>query len=202
MSNQETQVVIVTSRPSSTSSQAYTGIQFDIESLVIAYYPYVRRLTYSILDNTYEADDAAQDTFIAASRALDLYRGEAEPKTWLTAIAINTCRGRLRRQKARRALQTVLEAIHLLSARDPNPEQFALQSEANQLVWQAVNTLDEKHRLVVILRYVHELPVADIANALGISQGTVHSRLHYARQKLLAFLGSSDLPLEVSDGAP
>ena len=202
MSDQETQVVAVTSRTSSTSSQAYTGIQFDIESLVIAYYPYVRRLTYSILDNPYEADDAAKDTFIAASRSLDSYRGEAEPKTWLTAIAINACRGRLRRHKARQALQTVLEAMHLLSACEPNPEQFALQNEADRLVWQAVNTLDEKHSLVVILRYAHEMPVADIATALGISQGTVHSRLHNARQKLLVLLGSPDLPLEVSDGAP
>ena len=73
-----------------------------------------------------------------------------------------------------------------------------MQREADRQLWQAVDALDDKHRLVVILRYVHELSTAEIAAALDISQGTVHSRLFYARQRLQEWLG---VPEEVADGA-
>jgi RNA polymerase sigma-70 factor (ECF subfamily) len=52
------------------------------------------------------------------------------------------------------------------------------------MVWRAVQDLGEKHRLPVILRYYHDLPVAEIAGVLGISEGTVHSRLSIARDRL------------------
>lgn len=159
-----------------------------IEHLVGAYYAYIRRIALSLLDDPHEADDAAQETFIAAFRALRSYRGEAHAKTWLTAIALNACRGRLRKRKTRQALQVALGAIHL-QTRHPSPEETADQNESGELLWQAVDSLDEKHRLPVILRYVHELTVPEIAEVLSTSQGTVHSRLYYAREKLQARLG-------------
>ena len=82
--------------------QAMPVAMQDIEALVAAHYPYIHRLATSILDDHHEADDAAQDTFIAACRTLDTYRGEANLKTWLTAIALNVCRSRLRKRKMRR----------------------------------------------------------------------------------------------------
>jgi RNA polymerase sigma-70 factor (ECF subfamily) len=73
-----------------------------------------------------------------------------------------------------------------------------VQREANRQLWQAVDDLDDKHRLVVILRYVHDLSTAEIADALDISQGTVHSRLFYARRQLQKWLSFLE---EVADGA-
>ena len=70
-----------------------------------------------------------------------------------------------------------------------SPEEAAAQNEAHRQLWQAVDSLDEKHRLPVILRYVHELTVAEIAASLGTNEGTIHSRLHYARKALLDRLG-------------
>jgi hypothetical protein len=64
--------------------QAFPVAMQDIEALVADYYPYIRRLATSILDDPHEAEDAAQDTFIADSQTLGIYRGEANPKTWLT----------------------------------------------------------------------------------------------------------------------
>jgi RNA polymerase sigma-70 factor, ECF subfamily len=157
----------------------------DIDSLVTAYYGTIRRLAFSILDEAQEAEDAAQETFIAACRSLEGFRGEASPKTWLTGITINICRGRLRKRKSRRVLQSVLQALHLASDLAPGVEQSVLRNEADHLVWQAVDALDEKHRLVVILRYVHDLSTDEIAKVLEVSPGTVHSRLHYARKALL-----------------
>ena len=166
--------------------------------LVRTHAAYVRRLALSILNDPAEADDAAQEALIAACRSLSGFRAEAQPRTWLTRITINVCRSRLRRRRVRLALQETLQALHLLSGPHPGPEEAAIQNEVDRQVWQAVDALDEKHRLPVILRYVQELSVPEIAGILGLSEGTVHSRLHYARQKLHVQLGAAALP----GGAP
>lgn len=186
-------------RMNHTSQQETVNLEFSIESLVGEYYPYVRRLAVSILDDINEAEDATQETFIAAHRALTGFRDEADPKTWLTAITVNACRGRLRKRKVRAALTTTLQTLHLLKHQSSTPEQAAIQSEVDQTIWQAVDSLDDRHRIPVILRYVHELKVPDIARILRLSQGTVHSRLHYARRKLHARLRHLDPRQEVSD---
>ena len=164
------------------------------ERLVREQYPYIRRLALSILDDggpdpAAEAEDAAQETFITAYRALAGFRGGSSLKTWLTAIAVNTCRGRLRKRKLRQALHTTLTVLHR-AERLASPEEAAAQNEADRMLWQAVDSLDEKHRLPVILRYVHQLTVPEIAVSLGTSEGTVHSRLHYARKTLQDRLGA------------
>jgi RNA polymerase sigma-70 factor (ECF subfamily) len=172
----------------------------DIESLLAAYYPYIRRLAASVLDDNAEADDAAQETFLAACRAGAGFRGQSNQKTWLIAIAVNVCRGRLRKRRMRERLQSALEALHLSRGGEPTPERVALQNEAERRIWQAVATLDEKHRLAVILRYVNELTADEIAQALGVSEGTVYSRLHYARQKLRLLLDEANPHAEDDDG--
>lgn len=164
--------------------QAQANDTAATEALVREYYGYVLRLCLSVLDDATEAEDAAQETFISAARDLPGYRGEAEPKTWLYAIAVNTCRGRLRKRRARQRLENSLRVVYSLFQRSADPEQAIVQDEANWQVWQAVDDLGEKHRLPVILRYVHELSTSEIATILNLSEGTVHSRLHYARQRL------------------
>ena len=161
-----------------------------IEGLLRGHYAYVLRLANSILEDAQEAEDAAQETFIAANRALSSYRADAQVTTWLTAIAVNVCRGHLRRRKIRLGLQLILGGLQVLAGRPVLPEEAAVQNEADRQLWQAVDSLDEKHRLPIILHYVHDLTAPEIAAALGISQGTVHSRLHYAHQKLSERLGS------------
>jgi RNA polymerase sigma-70 factor (ECF subfamily) len=187
--------------PTAVSAESQVSIQ-DIEALMMAHYASVRRLALSILNDAAEADDAAQETFLAASRAADDFRGQASPKTWLTAIAVNVCRGRLRKLGIRRRLQSVLESLHLATGSEASPERAALQGDADRRIWQAVDSLDEKHRLVVILRYVHDLNADEIAAALRTSQGTVYSRLHYARQRLRDLLDNPASPGDNFDGTP
>jgi len=182
-----------------TRTQPEAGERPGIDSLVGAHYEYVRRLALSILDDAHEAEDAAQEAFIAAARALPGFRGQSAPKTWLTAITVNVCRGRLRRWKRRLALQAALQALHLSSEPHADPEGAAIQNEADSQLWREVDALDEKHRLPVVLRYVHELTIPEIAASLSLSEGTVHSRLHYARQKLLSRLGRMNPQAEVVD---
>jgi RNA polymerase sigma-70 factor (ECF subfamily) len=64
------------------------------------------------------------------------------------------------------------------------PERSVLKDEQSRLLWAAIDELDEKHRLPIILRYFHEMPTEEIAKVLEISVGTVHSRLHNARSRL------------------
>jgi RNA polymerase sigma-70 factor (ECF subfamily) len=69
-----------------------------------------------------------------------------------------------------------------------DPEAVAIQNESDAELWNAVAALDEKHRLPVILRYYQGFSTAEIAQLLGISEGTVHSRLFTARERLRAHL--------------
>jgi len=166
--------------------QCREGDSLAIERLVQTYQRDVYRLALSILDDPDEADDATQEIFLSALRALESFHGHASFKTWLFSIAINACRNRLQRKKSRGRLQQILQG--LLQREQAHPEKEAMQNESDAALWQAVRALDDKHRVPVILRYYHDLPVADIAEALGIPIGTVHSRLNHARERLRTLL--------------
>lgn len=162
-----------------------------IEELAQQHYAFVQHLAYSILDDPHEAADMTQETFLTAQRALHNFRGEAHPRTWLARITIwlaritiNLCRAQLQKRKRRALLANVLQSLHLAEPPATSPEGLTAQNETYQRLWQAVDALDEKHRLPVLLRYLHQMSVIEIATVLNLSEGTVHSRLHYAREKL------------------
>jgi RNA polymerase sigma-70 factor (ECF subfamily) len=167
-----------------TSPSEAAGVELRVDQLLREFYPFIHRLALSILDDLHDADDVAQETFIAAHHSLAGFRNAANPKTWLAAIAINASRTRLRKRKIRQVLASTLQSLHLLKNPPFSPEQTVIQIETDETIWNAVDGLNEKHRLAVILRYVHELTVPEIAQLLHLSQGTVHSRLHYARKEL------------------
>lgn len=160
-----------------------------IEALVRAHEQAVYRLALSILDDPAEADEAAQDSFVAALRALKTYRGESAFTTWLYAITLNVCRARLRQRRTWGRLMNSLRALLRVGGDAPaDPEAVIIQNEADAELWNAVTELDEKHRLPVILRYYQGFSTSEIAQLLGISEGTVHSRLFTARERLRAQL--------------
>lgn len=161
-----------------------------IQTLVQNYQAHVFRIALSILDDPGEAEEAAQDVFIAALDALETYRGDAAFKTWLTSITINMCRRRWRKRQSRERLNQALQSLFRLSGAGPtHPEEIVIRREAKSELWNAVAKLSEKHRLPIILYYEHDMPVAEIAQALGLPVGTVLSRLYTARQKLSRALG-------------
>lgn len=162
--------------------QCREGDPLAIERLVNTHQAEVYRLTLSILDDPDDAEDAAQEVFVSALRSLDSFRGDSSLKTWLFNIAINVCRNRIQRARSRGRLRQVLES--LFRGDQPHPESEAVRHEAESELWQAVRALDDRHRIPIILRYYHDLPVAEIAEALGIPVGTVHSRLNHARERL------------------
>jgi RNA polymerase sigma-70 factor (ECF subfamily) len=148
------------------------------------YYASIYHLSLSILDDSDDAEDIAQETFIAANEKLSEFRGESDIKTWLYSIAINRSRGQLRKRKTRRALSDVLQTLQRIAKPSQSPEETAMQNDKDAHLWQVIDSLSDKHRLPVILRYAHQLSIPEIASILGLKEGTIHSRLFYAHQNI------------------
>jgi len=70
------------------------------------------------------------------------------------------------------------------SHKQPSPEDAIIQDEKEAVIWSELNKLDERHRIVMILRYFHELSISEISEILDVNEGTIHSRLHTARERL------------------
>jgi len=156
----------------------------EIETLVRAHYADVLNLTRSLLIEPADAEDAAQETFIAAALGLDSFRGDSLMKTWLFGIALNICRSQMRKEARLRKLQQAVRGLLKLQTRQRSPEEQAAQNETSERLKKAVQSLNEKHRLPVILFYIHDLPVPEIAALLETNTNTVYSRLHHARKQL------------------
>lgn len=171
--------------PSWLISKCIVGNEDAIETLVRQYETGVFRLALSVCNDVPEAYEITQETFIAALKALPRYQNNKSFKAWLYTITINTARTHLRKNRIVEKLRNTLTSIFLVEAqKSTSPEEAAIQSEKEAILWKALNSLDERHRVVTVLRYFHELSVAEISEILSIHEGTVHSRLHTARERL------------------
>jgi RNA polymerase sigma-70 factor (ECF subfamily) len=131
-----------------------------IEHFVRAYQPAVYRLVLSILDDPDEAEDGTQETFLAALRGLESFKNDSAFITWLFSIAINICRTRLQQRKRSTQLHKAIEGLSLMRIRTAaSIEDAILQEEANARVWNAIHSIDDKHRIPIILRYYHGFSV-------------------------------------------
>jgi RNA polymerase sigma-70 factor (ECF subfamily) len=155
------------------------------EALMSAYYDFAYNLAVTFLGDPDESEDAAQETFIRATLNIERYQAGTSLKSWLAQITINLCRDRYRRRKVHQRLLDVLKGLSLhMHKAEPSPEDALIQNESRLRLKRAIDTLDDKHRLPLLLRYQHGLSVPEIARALDIGEGTVYSRLHYAHRKL------------------
>ena len=171
--------------PSWLISACIDGNEDAIESLVRQYETDVFRLALSICNNATEAHEVTQETFIAALKALRTYQEQKSFKAWLCTIAINTARSHLRKRRLTEKLRRTLTTLFTVDAQQiSSPEEIAIQNEAEAALWKTLDELDERHRIVTILRYFHELSVNEIAEILSLREGTIHSRLHTARERL------------------
>jgi len=148
----------------------------------------VYRLALTILQDEQDAEDAVQDVFIRIFEQIKRYRGDSAFNTWLTAVVVNICRDKLRRKKVRRALS--LDWLRNVPGEHNVPRAVSERQESRQL-WQAINKLDEKHRLPLILHYHERLPCQEVARILGIRVSTVYSRLNTARNRVREELGQA-----------
>lgn len=163
-----------------------------IEQLVQGYQLGVFRLALSVLNDPAEANEATQDTFIAVLRSLKSYKETTSFKAWLYTITLNVSRSRLRKRKTQERLQRTLTSIfQVRSQGSPTLEQRAIHNEEDEMLWNALEKLGEKHRIPLVLRYYHDFTISEIAEIMNIKEGTVHSRLSIGREKLRVMLGNS-----------
>ena len=149
---------------------AYQGIAF--------------RTAYVIARNASDAEDAAQDGFVKAWRALGRFREGAPFRPWLLRIVANEASNR-RRSAGRRAGLALRAATEESSGgAAPSPEAALLSSEQRSALLAAVEQLPDEQRSVVTLRYFLGLSEAEVAETLGIPQGTVKSRTARALERL------------------
>ena len=146
----------------------------------------VFELNLAILQNREEAKDALQDTFLQVFQYIDGYKAESAFETWITAIAVNCCRQRLRRRKIRQIFSleylTPRWLLHISPQNSPVAELDAKQRR--QSLWEMVSGLDDRLRIPLILHYQHEFSCAEIADMLGLKLGSVYQQLHQGRERL------------------
>jgi RNA polymerase sigma-70 factor (ECF subfamily) len=166
-------------------SECIAGNEAAIELFVRQYETGVFRLALSIVGDRAEANEITQETFIAALRSLPSYQEKKSLKAWLYTIALNHSRSHLRKRKTLERLRSTLNSIFRVETqKQVSPEESAIQNDREAEIWNALNRLDEPFRTTVVLRYFHELPISEIADILSVNEGTIHSRLHTARERL------------------
>lgn len=140
--------------------------------------------------NAEDAADLTQEAFLKAWRALDTFRFDAGFSTWLYRLASNVCLDFLRAEKRRAVLPLTLDADDgeelTLEPSDPapTPEEAALRAEEQARLTAAMEALEPEQRQILTLRVVNDLSYAEIADILGVREGTVKSRLSRAREAL------------------
>ena len=173
--------------------------------LVEKYKRLVYRVAIQITKNHEDANDVMQDTFLKVYESIHSFRQDAAFETWLYRIVVNHATNLVKRRERRREspLSVIGEMeIHpdLKQTADlaNNPHLDAERKERQRWVTQAVNSLPLKQRTVVVLHEFEGLTHPEIASILNCSEGTIRSRLHYARQKLKdllkPYIDSTDFP--------
>ena len=143
----------------------------------------VFRICYRVLRHPQEAEDAAQETFLSAYRALPTYRGEGSLRAWLARIAT---RHALRRRQGRGSSEPLepLEGTVIDESREARPLQAALDGERRDELLSSVAALPDPLREVVVLKYFAELTLVEIADSTHRPVGTVKTHLHRALERL------------------
>jgi len=162
------------------------------------------RTARAILRDDAEAEDALQEAYIQAYRALPGFRGDSALSTWLVRIVANESLGRLRKRERRAQViplaaeaETKLAETLMDESNDAQPERAAARAQARRLIESRIDALPDSFRAVFVLRGVEELSVEETAAALGIPEATVRTRFFRARALLRAALASEvDLALE------
>lgn len=173
---------------------AREGDMPSFEELVARHRDKIYARAYSMVRKEDEAMDLSQEAWIKAWQRLNQFEGESSFTTWITRIAINLCLDHLRRNQRYR-VEPLPEAQddpeswdRLLPAVWTNPTEGLERAELRRRIDDAMAKLTEAHRTVLVLHEFEGMEYKEIARTVGISIGTVMSRLFYARRKMASLL--------------
>jgi len=155
------------------------------------------RLARATLRDEADAEEALQDAYLRAFKAIGQFRGESSLATWLSRLVLNECLGRLRRQGRRSSIVRLVSTDadervehEFMSHPSPGatPHDHAERSEIRAMLERKLDELPEAFRTVFVLRGVEEMDVSEVARCLGIPETTVRSRFFRARSMLRELL--------------
>lgn len=180
------------------AGRAAAGDAAAFEAIMRRHNRLLFRTARAILKSDQEAEDALQDAYLRAWRALEGFRAEARLSTWLVRIVVNEALGRLRRKGAEivpldAAMTSAEPAIQaaLADAPDDRPEPAAMRAQLRQLLEARIDLLPDAFRTVFMLRAVEEMSVEEVAEVLQIPEATVRTRYFRARSLLREGLASA-----------
>ena len=163
-------------------ARALNNDQSAFALLVERYTGAVYNQAYRMLNNAQDAEDAVQEIFLRAYCRLNTYDPERRLITWLLTIGSNYCIDRLRRRRFN--WLTLDDVVFWLPSTRPGPERSAIEGERRAEVQQALQRLPENYRQVTVLRYWNDFSYQEIAQATGLTERAVKTRLHRARKML------------------
>ncbi len=175
--------------------RARRGDRGAFEALVKKFQDRVYRTAYHMTGNHGDADDVAQDSFLRAYRGLAGFDDRAEFGTWLHRIVINSALNHLRARR-RRGRSEPAEVAEALPAPDVDPGERAEAREEADEVLAALEELSPSLRETLVLATLEDMPYKDIAQTLGVPEGTVAWRVNQARKTLRKRLAARALDEE------
>jgi RNA polymerase sigma-70 factor (ECF subfamily) len=175
---------------------AQKGSTNSFNKLVDKYHSRIYSLTYQMTSNREDAEDLTQEIFIKAFEALPRFKGRSSFYTWLYRIGINKTINYRKKRNRNRPLSidaldqdiTYDEVYAELDSKDSPLRHIGL-NELQVKLNEAMQRLSLKHRTVVVMHDIEGIPHDEIAKIVGVSVGTIRSRLFYARRQLQADLG-------------
>ena len=176
------------------------GDQSAFDEMVSRYWDRIYAMVNQLLRNSQDAEEVTQDAFIRAHRGLVNFRGDSAFSTWLCQIATNLARNRYwywwRRKRDKSvsfdapvSADNSTTLADLIPAEVETPDDITVTQEFIDRIAQGMEKLSAKHREILTLRNIKNLSYEEIADILGISVGTVKSRIARARESLRSKLG-------------
>jgi RNA polymerase sigma-70 factor (ECF subfamily) len=153
-------------------------VSTDVADLFHVFYPRLVVLLYATCGDQADAEDAAQEAFTQALRHQRKFAGLDNPEAWLRTVALNHLRNGWRHH----------DVVRRLRGKVPGPQAAFELGPDHVAVMAALSGLDRPQREVVVLHYLVDLSVAEIADTLGVAPGTVKSRLSRSRSRLAPLL--------------
>jgi RNA polymerase sigma-70 factor, ECF subfamily len=177
-------------------TRAAGGDPTAFQALVERHRSMVYRVAFQFAGNHHDAEDIAQEVFIKVYRSLDKFRQDAQLTSWLYRIVMNACIDYRRRHTQAGSAPFGDEAEHVLlntPEERPDPEATAYAGELGDVLQAEVARLPDGQRLIFVMRHHQGLKLCEIAEALGLAEGTVKRQLHAAVHRLRQALSHANV---------
>lgn len=171
-------------------TKARQGNVQAFEELTSSYYTKVYNICYRMLNNSEDASEQAQETFIKAFRYIKDFKGNCSISTWLYRIATNVCLDFIRKNKSKKTVSLEQNTYEDLQIKDslisdlPGPEKVAEVNAQKEAIKVAMSKMNEKNRIIIVLRDFMGLSYDQISETINAPVGTVKSRISRARSEL------------------